>query len=106
MKAKPFKKNEPCEATEATHVLLHMPGPIPNRVIPVQLKGTRAGTGNWSWNGDTEKPTLKPSIKSWTGDSTGDIICHTFVNDGMVQFLEDCTHELAGQTLPLLDVDW
>ena len=127
MKALPLKmaqdgnSHHQCEAHEATHVMLNMPGPIPTRIIPVILKGTRAGTGCWSWNGDTEKPTLKPSIAT-TGcrDITKDeadrilagetldlpkIKCHTWVNDGMVQFLGDCTHELAGQTLPLLEVE-
>ena len=33
------------------------------------------------------------------------VVCHSFVNDGQVQFLDDCTHELAGQTLLLLDVE-
>lgn len=91
----------PCEIKEATHVKLHMPGPFPLRYIPVILSGPRADTGCWSWNGDTEKPTLKPSIKTWNHTN----ICHTFVNDGRVQFLEDCTHELRGQNLELLEVD-
>ena len=30
--------------------------------------------------------------------------CHTFITDGMVQFLSDCTHQYAGQTLPLPDL--
>lgn len=27
--------------------------------------------------------------------------CHSFVTDGRIQFLSDCTHGLAGQTVPL-----
>jgi hypothetical protein len=27
--------------------------------------------------------------------------CHTFITDGTVQFLSDCSHALAGQTLDL-----
>ena len=30
-----------------------------------------------------------------------DIVCHSWVTDGMIKFFEDSTHELAGQTLPL-----
>lgn len=112
MKAKPMKLVYgegyfPCEVQEATHVQLHFPGPFPNRFIPVQLKGTRAGTGNWSWNGDTEKPTLKPSIltRGDFGEQRQPKVCHSFVNDGKIQFLGDCTHEFAGQTLDLLEVD-
>ena len=96
-----------CKPKDATHVLLKMPGPMPYRLIPVILKGSRKGTHCWSWNGDTEKPTLKPSIKSWDGVRTkpGVTVCHTWINDGQAQFLADCTHELAGQTLDLLDVE-
>lgn len=113
MKAKPLKfvygdGYYPCEPKEATHVELNMPGPIPTRLIPVMIGGTRAGTGNWTWNGDTERPTLKPSILTkvdYSVNGRPNIICHSFVNDGMVQFLTDSTHELAGQTVPLLDID-
>lgn len=31
-------------------------------------------------------------------------LCHTFIKGGMVEFLSDCTHEFAGQTLPLPDL--
>lgn len=109
MKAQPLKETDDgytsCAPAEATHVMLNMPGPIPTRFIPVMIGGTRAGTGNWTWNGSVDSPTLKPSILTRTHDGDKLIICHTFVNDGMVQFLSDCTHELAGQTVPLLDVD-
>lgn len=107
MKAKPYRLGcggyEPCEASEATHVMLHMPGPIPTRILPVLRHGRRAGTPNWSWNGDTERPTLKPSIL--TRQPPVCECCHSFVNDGKVQFLADCSHELAGQTVDLLDVE-
>ncbi len=108
MKAKPVKKVKGqgmvlCEVNEATHIELNMPCDLPYRLIPVQLKGSRENTGNWSWNGNTEKPTLKPSIltrRDYEGKR-----CHSFVNDGMAQFLNDSSHEFAGQTIPLLDVD-
>jgi len=32
-------------------------------------------------------------------------ICHSFVRNGRIQFLNDSTHELAGQTVDLPDVD-
>jgi len=113
MKAKPQLKTEKgfrdCSIEEATHVQLHMPGPYPNRFIPVQLKGTRAGTGNWSWNGDTEFPTLKPSILTRGGyfdenNEQQNGVCHCWVTDGKVQFLSDTTHEFANQTINLLEV--
>lgn len=112
MKAKPIKLVHgegytPCSVQEATHVQLHCPGIFPDRFIPVQLKGSRKDTGNWSWNGDVDRPTLKPSIltRADFGEEREQKICHSFVNDGKIQFLSDCTHELAGQTLDLLEVE-
>lgn len=30
-------------------------------------------------------------------------VCHSFVTDGRIQFLADCTHDLAGLTVDLPD---
>ena len=41
MKAQPLKLGEGsyihCEADEATHIMLCLPGPIPTRIIPVMI---------------------------------------------------------------------
>ena len=58
--------------------------------------GTRA---KWTWNEDFDKPTVSPSILTWTQDTR----CHSFVRDGKIQFLGDCTHDLAGKTVDLED---
>ena len=74
----------------------------------------------WGWNSDVQKPTFTPSILakgnkqcmekdgSWTGEWERDAqgnpvpyVCHSFVTDGRIQFLGDCTHALAGQTVDL-----
>lgn len=73
----------------------------------------------WTFNGDFDKPTLAPSIlvksghyvdgmaragycdKSGGEDPCDCSICHSFVRDGQIQFLNDCTHALAGKTVPL-----
>lgn len=111
MKARPYQFRDgsyyPCEPHEATDVALHMEGCHPARIIPVILHGSRdkhERSPVWSWNGDTERPTLKPSILTWTEDAGKKLVCHTWVNDGMVQYLPDSTHEFAGTTRPLLDV--
>jgi len=62
------------------------------------------GRNKWEWNGSVEAPTLKPSIKVSYEFGEGHVatkICHSFVTDGKIQYLGDCTHELAGQTVPL-----
>lgn len=111
MKSQPLKVNQAgtgyinCEPSEATHLMLCLPGPISHRILPVMIGGSRAGTLNWTWNGSVDSPTVKPSILTKTEIDGKEVICHTFVNDGKVRFLSDCTHELAGQTLDILDVD-
>lgn len=74
----------------------------------------------WDFNYDYDRPTFSPSILvrghaietdeagKWTGDWKRDgagnpipLVCHSFVRDGQIQFLGDCTHALAGQTVDL-----
>lgn len=65
-------------------------------------------TGNvtWEFNYDLQKPTVSPSIDSKI--ISGDVLihrCHSFVKDGNIQYLSDCTHSLAGQTITLPEID-
>ncbi len=55
----------------------------------------------WEWNGSMTKPTFKPSLK--VKHSKG-IVCHSFIKDGFIQYLSDCTHELAGQTIEIPNI--
>jgi hypothetical protein len=57
----------------------------------------------WGFNGDVEKPTFTPSILVRWPDPDGgpETVCHSFVRDGNIEFLGDCTHSLAGKTVPL-----
>lgn len=80
---------------------------------------TYGGPQTWTWNESTEAPTFTPSVKvggtQWPKDSPffkpqhpdvapgKDIVCHSFVTDGRIQFLGDCTHALAGQTVDIPD---
>lgn len=58
------------------------------------------------FNYDMEKPTLSPSLlfQYPFNDGSGNHVCHSYVKEGMIQFLGDCTHPLANQTLELMDV--
>ena len=75
----------------------------------------------WTWNGSFEAPTLMPSVMCKGFLSITDeehdayiagaplppqkaYVCHSWVKDGMIQFLGDCTHELAGKTVPMIDL--
>ncbi|ETX27335.1 DUF6527 family protein, partial [Roseivivax isoporae] len=56
-------------------------------------------TDRWRWNGDGDAPTFSPSIRS--RGRAPQARCHSFVENGRIRFLPDCTHELAGKTVPL-----
>lgn len=77
-----------------------------NSTHQVRVVGDGRPPPLWSWNGNMVQPTFQPSIKvttPWSRDEQDehDDICHSFVTDGRIQFLDDCTHKLAGQTVPL-----
>lgn len=57
----------------------------------------------WGWNGCVNKPTFTPSIlvRRNYGEDQHPEVCHSFVTDGQIQFLGDCTHAMAGQTVPI-----
>ena len=95
MKAEPLKLVHGtgyvrCEPHEADNVRVNIPGPTGRLVLPVNRTD---GHISWSWNLDTEKPTLSPSIKS----EGHNFLCHSFITDGVVDFLSDCSHEYAGR---------
>lgn len=65
----------------------------------------------WSYNDDADSPTFTPSIHArlqWSkNDATmADDVCHSFVTAGRIQFLGDCTHALAGQTVDIPEWPW
>lgn len=85
-----------------------------------------SGASRWQWNGDIVRPTLMPSLLVRSGHYVSDhrpgvdrcwcdynrenpgnpapfscAVCHSFIREGMIQFLPDCSHALAGQTVAL-----
>ncbi|MBN8974220.1 MAG: ammonia monooxygenase [Rhizobiales bacterium] len=86
-----------------------------------QVQVGRGSGPRWGFNEDYGRPTFTPSVlvrgtQPITNDERDRIlagetieprpfVCHSFVRDGQIQFLSDCTHELAGQTVPLRDFD-
>src|SRR5688572_7160529 len=69
--------------------------------------GDPNGRPMWEFDGNCDAPTLSPSILTRAGRGAGepDRICHSFIREGQIEFLSDCTHALAGQTVPLPDLD-
>ena len=59
----------------------------------------------WNFNGNLEKPTFSPSLLVNKGGIEPKIpICHLFVRDGKIQYLNDCTHNFAGKIIEMEDV--
>ena len=61
----------------------------------------------WEYNGDPKKPTVSPSVLQYGSNDPEMTVprCHSFIRNGQIQFLSDCGHELAGQTIPLIPYD-
>lgn len=90
--------------------------------ITVKSDANRQGP-IWGYNGNPDAPTFTPSVLVKVGHYCAGqegkdcwctfeerfgrpapvkcCVCHSFVKDGRIQFLNDCTHALAGQTVAL-----
>jgi len=111
---------------EGGGLMFRCPGCGENHMVKV---GDGPGP-RWGWNGSGDAPTFTPSIlvrsvrieggdaeidrilktyklpedrEAMLADRRINTVCHSFVTDGRIQFLSDCTHALAGQTVDLPD---
>lgn len=72
----------------------------------VHTKAANTTGAKWNFNGDFNKPTFSPSILVNKGQANPtQPVCHCFVKDGMIEFLNDCTHHLAGKTVQMEDAE-
>ena len=58
----------------------------------------------WQWNGNVCQPTLQPSMHVIVRDPEKefpDEVCHYWLQNGVIKYLKDCTHELKGLEVPL-----
>lgn len=91
----------------------------------VTPEGARNGSAaKWQWNGSMNAPTFSPSVLVTSGhyvawrsseacwctynrDNPENPApfscyrCHSFVRGGLIEFLSDCTHALAGKTVAI-----
>ena len=58
----------------------------------------------WTFDGNFDNPTLSPSVLNRYRWKDKEEICHIFVKEGQIQFLPECTHHLAGQTVPMTEI--
>ena len=68
------------------------------------IEGEPCNRTTWEYDGNDESPTVSPSLLVSYGVDGKQ--CHSFVKSGQWQFLGDCTHALAGQTVPMVPLDW
>jgi hypothetical protein len=114
-----------CPGCSQTHT-------VPLRALPPAFsevgESPHVGSAHrWEFTGDLERPTFVPSLHIKTGhhcdgqppadqcqwckmaeedgEPTLCKVCHSFVRDGRIEFLSDCTHALAGQTVDLPEVE-
>lgn len=109
---------KPCPYPNGGHLIPKCPGCGDSHLIGE----------TWRFNGDLDRPTFSPSLLVRTGHHANPLhkdgddcwcnyeqrygekppfacyVCHSFIRDGKIEFLGDCTHPLAGQTADLPDV--
>ena len=97
-------------------------------------KEHHAFDSRWAFDGNMAAPTFSPSLlignhwamprgwdyKTAPRDENGNLAlaadgihvlgavekrCHSFVRGGAIEFLPDCTHELAGKIVPMVDLE-
>lgn len=54
----------------------------------------------WDWLGGRSCPTIHPSIR--VSVRAEKRVCHFYIVNGHIQYLQDCTHALAGQTVEMV----
>lgn len=86
-----------CGVDEPTRLIFFCPGCRHGHEITAN--GLRNSGGHtWTWNGSMSAPTFQPSL-----NIPG--VCHSFITDGRIKFLNDCTHALVGQEVDIPDWD-
>ena len=88
---------------KVTHIISDKDGTIVGyKIMCPACKWTHLFDKRWSFNGRFDKPTFKPSMLV-NKDSSNKAVpkCHSYVTDGEIQFLSDCTHDMKGKTVEL-----
>lgn len=66
--------------------------------MPFEKGPAHDGGPVWTFDGNLDAPTTEPSILV-TSTGQPDRRCHSYLRGGRWEFLGDCTHALAGQTV-------
>lgn len=81
--------------SKGNHLVFHCPG----------CNGIHVIDTRWIFNGNLDKPTISPSLLvryQYAGENR---VCHSFIVDGMIEYLPECTHALAGKRVEIPDFE-
>jgi hypothetical protein len=81
------------------HIVFHCPGC--DFAHSFRTRCTPPNKPVWKWDGDLILGTFSPSLLVRFDNQR----CHSFVKEGKIQFLSDCTHDLAGTTVDVPQVE-
>jgi hypothetical protein len=99
MNGSPNDRAEAFPQSWGTLYMFHCPGCDNGHIFHCRTDG---GQPSWDFNGNLERPTFSPSIKLDGHLGHGKFgTCHSYVRDGRIEFLSDCTHDLAGRSVEL-----
>lgn len=89
--------------------IFYCPGCKCNHYVHTQYKNHSGA--QWTFDGNMERPTFGPSINisyakgaKEEHPNMPDYRCHSFVQNGVIKFLNDCTHELKGCSVDLPEI--
>lgn len=61
-----------------------------------------SGDVRWTFTGSMERPTVRPSLlHRYVNTDGADVVCHYHITNGTLEYLNDCTHHLSGQTVEM-----
>jgi hypothetical protein len=97
----PHEKHAEKNHQQTLQVLASRGGLSPQEIVAI-MKGS-------SWEEmktigcEEAERTIIEMTEHWYDNRPLDV-CHSFVTDGKIQYLSDCTHAMAGQTVDLLEI--
>lgn len=84
------------------HLMFYCPGCKTHHDIRPQSPQAKGGWQIHSFNPLTVSPSI---LVSWEwGPNYEKRRCHSFIKNDQIQFLNDCTHDLAGKTVPMVKI--
>lgn len=64
-------------------------------------------TERWKWDRNVTFPTLDPSVRHFylaTEYSPEKTLCHYYIKAGVIEYCNDCIHELSNKKIPLEEI--